>query len=44
MTLFGLVRTGAREKAIQFLQESRRMSRKEATKKVLAVAAELGLG
>ena len=44
MTLYGLVRTGAREKAIQFLSETRRMSRNDAAKKVLAVAAELGIG
>jgi hypothetical protein len=44
MTLYGLVRTGAREKAIKFLQETRRMSRNDATKKVLAVATELGIG
>jgi len=44
MTLYGLVRTGEREKAIQFLRETRRMSRNEATQKVLAVAAELGIG
>ena len=43
MTLYGLVRTGAREKAIQFLRETRRMSRNDAAKKVLAVAAELGI-
>jgi len=44
MTLYGLVRTGEREKAIQFLRETRRMSRNDAAKKVLAVAAELGIG
>jgi hypothetical protein len=43
MTLCGLVRTGAREKAIQFLQETRRMSRNDAAKQVAAVAAELGI-
>ena len=31
-------------KAIKFLQETRRMSRNDAAKKVLAVAAELGIG
>ena len=41
MTLYGLVRTGAREKAIQFLKETRRMSRNDAAKNVLAVATEL---
>ena len=44
MRLYGLVRTGAREKAIQYLLETRRMARNEAAKKVLAVAAELGIG
>ena len=44
MSLYGLVRTGEREKAIKFLQETRRMSRNDAAKKVLAVAAELGIG
>ena len=44
MTLYGLVRTGTQEKAIQFLKETRRMSRTDAAKKVLAVAAELGIG
>ncbi len=44
MRLYGLVRTGEREKAIQFLQETRRMARNDAAKKVLAVAAELGIG
>lgn len=43
MQLFGLVRTGEREKAIRFLRESRSMSRKEATKKVAAIANQLGL-
>ncbi len=43
MTLYGLVRTGEREKAIQFLRETRRLSRNDAAKKVLAVAAELGI-
>jgi hypothetical protein len=42
MQLYGLVRTGKKEEAIRFLQETRRMSRKEATKKVAVVAAELG--
>ena len=44
MTLYGLVRTGEREKAIKFLQETRRMSGSDAAKKVAAVAAELGIG
>jgi hypothetical protein len=44
MRLYGLVRTGAREMAIQFLQQTQRVSRNEAAKKVKAVAAELGMG
>ena len=44
MQLYGLVRAGEREKAMQFLRETRRMSRNDAAKKVLAVAAELGIG
>lgn len=44
MRLYGLVRTGDTEKAIQFLQETRRMSHSEAAKKVAAIAAELGMG
>ena len=43
MRLYGLVRTGEREKAIRFLQETRGMSNKEAAKQVAAVAAELGI-
>ena len=41
MQLFGLVRTGERERAIEFLRKSRGMSRKDAAKKVAAVAAQL---
>jgi hypothetical protein len=44
MRLYGLVRTGKREEAIRFLQETRRMTRNEASKKVAVVAAELGIG
>ncbi len=44
MRLYGLVRTGERKKAVQFLQETRRMSRSDAAVKVAAVAAELGMG
>jgi len=44
MQLYGLVRTGEREQAIQFLQKTRRMSRKDAEKKVRTVAVELGIG
>ena len=43
MRLYGLVRTGEREKAIRFLQETRGMSNEEAAKRVAGVAAELGL-
>ena len=43
MRLYGLVRTGEREKAIRFLQETRGMSNKQAAKRVAAVAAELGM-
>ena len=43
MQLHGLVRTGERAKAIQFLRETRRMSRDEASKKVAQIAAELGM-
>ena len=43
MRLYGLVRTGKREDAMRFLQETRRMSRIDAAKKVAAVAAELGI-
>ena len=43
MQLYGLVRTGARDKAIRFLQDTRRMSRSDAVKRVAAVAAELGM-
>lgn len=44
MQLFSLVRTGARQKAIRFVQDSRRFSRKEATKLVADTAAKLGIG
>jgi hypothetical protein len=44
MRLYGLVRTGQREQAIKFLQETRRMSRSDAAKKVAAVAVEFGIG
>ena len=43
MTLYGLVRTGQRQRAIRFLRDTRRMSRKDAERKVVAVAAELGI-
>ena len=43
MNLYGLVKTGEREKAIQFLMETHRMSRNGAAKKVADVGAELGM-
>ena len=43
MQLYGLVRTGEKEKAIRFLQETRRMTRSEASKRVSEIAAELGM-
>jgi hypothetical protein len=43
MQLYGLVRTGQRDKAVRFLQDTRRMTRKEASKRVAQVAAELGM-
>jgi hypothetical protein len=43
MRLYGLVRTGKKAEAIRFLQETRRMSRKDASKRVAQVAAELGM-
>jgi hypothetical protein len=43
MQLFGLVRTDTRQEAIRFVQDSRGLSRKEATKLVADTAAKLGL-
>jgi hypothetical protein len=43
MRLYGLVRTGQQEQAITFLQETRRMPRSDAVKRVQAVVAELGM-
>src|SRR5262245_26024746 len=43
MQLYGLVRTGERQAAIRFLQETRGMSRNEAVRRVAAVASELGM-
>ena len=43
MELYGLVRTGQRDKAIRFLQDTRRMTRSEASKRVTQIAAELGM-
>ncbi len=43
MNLYGLVKTGRRDQAIRFLQETRKMNRARAAKKVTAVAADLGI-
>jgi hypothetical protein len=43
MQLYGLVRTGQKDKAIRFLQETRRMTRSEASRRVSEIAVELGL-
>ena len=43
MQLCGLVRTGQKDKAIRFLQETRRMTRSEASRRVSEIAVELGL-
>jgi hypothetical protein len=44
MQLYGLVRTGERVQAIEFLRETRSMSRTEAAKQVKKIASDLGLG
>jgi hypothetical protein len=44
MQLYGLVRAGQKEKAIQFLQETRSMSQAKAAQKVAKIAADLGIG
>jgi hypothetical protein len=41
--LYGLVRVGAREQAIQFVQDTRHVSRPEAVKQVRKVASDLGM-
>ena len=41
--LYGLVRTGAREQAIQFVQDTRYVSLSEAAKQVQKIASDLGL-
>jgi hypothetical protein len=43
MRLYGLVRTGEREEAIRYLQQTRGMSRQEAANRASAIAAELGM-
>jgi hypothetical protein len=37
------VRTGEKEKAIQFLRKTRRMTRSEASSRVAGIAADLGM-
>jgi hypothetical protein len=41
--LYGLVRTGARDQAVRFLQETRGSSHTEAVKQVAKVATDLGI-
>lgn len=43
MYLYYLVRMGERVKAIQYLRQTRRMSRQDAANKVLSIAAEFGM-
>lgn len=43
MRLYGLVRTGQREQAIGFLQETQGISRNKAMKRVVEIAAQLGI-
>ena len=43
MQLYGLVRTGERERATRFLQETRGLSRKDAARRVAEVTSELGI-
>jgi hypothetical protein len=43
MQLYGLVRTGQKDQAIRFLQETRSLTRKEAAKWVKQAATELGM-
>ena len=43
MQLYGLVRTGERDKAIRLLQETRQISHSDAVKRVTQIAAELGM-
>ena len=43
MRLYGLVRTNEQEQAIEFLRETRRLSRQTAVKQVKKIAADLGL-
>jgi hypothetical protein len=41
--LYGLVRSGQPEKAVQFLRETRHVSRSDALKEVHKIAANFGL-
>jgi hypothetical protein len=43
MQLYGLVRSGKRQEAIRFLQETRRISRSDASKRVAQITVELGM-
>ena len=43
MRLYGLVRTGEREQAIEFLRETRRLSRLAAAKQVKKIGSDFGL-
>ena len=43
MQLYGLVRTGEREQAIEFLRETRRLSRQAAAEQVKKISSDLGL-
>jgi hypothetical protein len=43
MRLYGLVRTGKKEEAIRFLQDTRRMPHQRARQRVAQVATELGI-
>jgi hypothetical protein len=43
MQLYGLVRTGKRQEAIRFLQQTRAMSRREAEARVAEITARLGM-
>ena len=43
MQLYGLVRSGKRQEAIRFLQETQRMARSEASKRVARITIELGM-
>jgi hypothetical protein len=43
MQLYVLVRTGQRDQAIRFLQDTRRLTRKEASQRVAQAAADMGM-